>query len=239
MKRLIGAELLKLRTTRTGGLFLLGVVVVVALSVTAPSALVGRKADPHTVVEGAAALTLTLTLLLGIAMSAGDEQQGGLVNTLLVAPGRVRLVVAKGAAAATIGAVFALIAALLSLGLEFVFPSGATRLATQEAILVGVGIVLAGPLFAVLGVGVGTILRSQPLAVGVSPVWLYAAEQFISQLSYPAYTWLPGGAREALLRHVSVTHHIPSMWVGALLLAIYSLGACAIGAVALQRRDLA
>jgi ABC-2 type transport system permease protein len=239
MRRLIGAEMLKLRTTRTGGLFLVGVVVVVALAVTAPSALVGQKHDPHTVVEGAAALALTLILLLGMTMSAGDEQQGGVVNTLLVAPGRVRLVAAKGAAAAIIGAALALSAAVLSLGLELVYPAGATRLATQEVILTGVGIVLAGPLFALLGVGVGTILRSQPLAVGVSLVWLYAAEQLIGQLSYPAYTWLPGGAREALLRHVSRSHSIPPMWMGALLLASYALGASVLGAALLRRRELA
>jgi ABC-2 type transport system permease protein len=238
MKRLILAELLKLRTTRTAALFMLGVVAVVTLSVTAPSALVGKKQDPHTVVEGAAALALTLTLLLGIAVSAGDEQQGGLVNTLLVAPGRSRLVIAKALAAACAGVLLGLVAAALSLGLELVDPSGAVRLSTAEMLWTGVGIVVASPLFAMFGVGFGLIVRSQALAIGAILVWLLAAEQLISQLSYPTYTWLLGGASEALLRHVSSSHHIPPMWVGGLVLAAYACGACALGARLLTRRDL-
>jgi ABC-2 type transport system permease protein len=238
MNRLLLAELVKLRTTRTAALFLLGVVAVVLLAVTAPAALVGRKQDPHTVVEGAAALALTLTLLLGIVISAGDEQHGGLVTTLLVAPGRIRLVVAKALAAMCMGVLLGLVTAVLSLGLELVNPSGATRLSMAETLWTALGIVVASPLFAVLGVGVGLLLRSQALAIGAILVWLYAAEQLISQLSYPAYTWLLGGAREALLRHVSPSHHIPPMWVGGVLLAGYACAACALGAGWLTRRDL-
>ena len=238
MRRAVAAELLKLRTTHTGGLFLLAVVALVAISVSAPSVLVGGKHDPHTVVEGAASLALTLTLLLGITMSAGDEQQGGVVNSLLVAPRRARLVVAKVVAAMAVGVLFAAITALLSIGIELIFPAGAAGLSAEEALLTAGGIMVAGPLFAMLGIGVGTILRSQALAVGASLVWLYVGELFASQLSYPAYTWLPGGAREALLRHVSATHVIPPMWAGGLVLAVYGLCTCAIGAGLLSQRDL-
>jgi hypothetical protein len=147
-------------------------------------------------------------------------------------------VVAKVVAAMAVGALFATITAVLSIGIELVFPAHAAPISTLEAILTAVGIVVAGPLFAMLGIGAGTILRSQPLAVGASLVWLYVGELFVSQLSYPAYTWLPGGAREALVRHVSATHVIPPMWVGGLVLAVYGLGACAIGAGLLRKRDL-
>jgi ABC-2 type transport system permease protein len=235
MRRAVAAELLKLRTTHTGGLFLLAVVALVAISVSAPSVLVGGKHDPHTVVEGAASLALTLTLLLGITMSAGDEQQGGVVNSLLVAPRRARLVVAKVVAAMAVGVLFAAITALLSIGIELIFPASAARISAKESLLTAGGIMVAGPL---LAIGVGTILRSQALAVGASLVWLYVGELFVSQLSYPAYTWLPGGDREALLRHVSATHVIPPMWAGGLVLAVYGLGMCAIGAWLLSQRDL-
>jgi ABC-2 type transport system permease protein len=238
MRRLILAELLKPRTTRTGVLFLAGVAALVAIAVTAPGALVGQKHDPHTIVEGAASLALTLTLLLGITMSAGDEQHGDLVNSLLVAPGRVRLVVAKALAGVVAGALLALITALSAIGLVEVTSPGTSGLPTQEIMLTASGILLAGPLFALIGIGVGIVLRSQAVAVGASLVWLYAGEQLISQLSYPVYLWLPGGAREALLRHVSTTHTIPPMWVGGVLLVAYAVGACAVGATLLRRRDL-
>jgi hypothetical protein len=238
MSALVAAELLKLRTTRTGAWFLLGVGALVALAVLAPATLVGRKHDPHTVVEGAATLALTLTLLLGIVMSAGDEQHGGVVSSLLVAPRRGRLVGAKAVAAGLVGAVCALLAAALSIGLVVLQALGGPGLTASEALLTAAGIVAAGPLFALLGLGVGSVLRSQALAIGASLLWLYAGEQLVSQVSYPAYLWLPSGAREALLRHVSATHHIPPMWVGGLLLAAYGLCACGAAALVLPRRDL-
>jgi hypothetical protein len=190
------------------------------------------------VVEGAAAFALTLTMLLGIVISAGDEQHGGLVTTLLVAPERIRLVVAKVLAATCVGVLLGLVTAVLSLGLELIDPSGANRLSTAETLWTAVGIVVASPLFAVFGVGIGLLVRPQALAVGAILVWLYAAEQLISQVSYPAYTLLLGGAREALLRHVSPSHRMPPMWVGGVVLAIYACAACALGAGLLTRRDL-
>src|SRR5262249_30972034 len=156
----------------------------------------------------------------------------------LQAPRRGRLVMAKALAAACAGVLLGLVAAVLSLGLELLDPSGATRLATAETLWTGAGIVVASPLFAVLGVGFRLIVRSQALAIGAILVWLLAAEQLISQWSYPAYVWLLGGAREALLRHASTSHHIPPMWVGALMLAAYACGVCALGAGLLTRRDL-
>ena len=66
---------------------------------------------------------------------------------------------------------------------------------------------------------------------------LFAAEQLISQLSYPAYTWLLGGTREAMLRHVSASHHSPPVWVGGLVLVGYACAVCVLGAGLLTRRD--
>jgi ABC-2 type transport system permease protein len=238
MNALVASELLKLRTTRTGAWLVLGLVAVVALAVLAPATLVGRKHDPHTIVEGAATVALTLLLLLGIVMGAGDEQHGGVVSSLLVAPHRARLVGAKVVAGGLVGVACALLTAMLSLGLELLLHPDGHGLSGAEALLTATGMVAAGPLFAVLGLGVGIVLRSQALAIGVSLLWLYAGEQLVSQVAYPASLWLPGGARAALLRHVSATHHIPPMWVGGLLLAAYGFGACGAAVFVLQRRDL-
>ena len=60
-----------------------------------------------------------------------------------------------------------------------------------------------------LGAAVGVILRNPALAACAIVLWSYAAEPFISALSYRAYIYLPGGARESLVHHHPAHHYIP------------------------------
>lgn len=58
-------------------------------------------------------------------------------------------------------------------------------------------------LYAVLGAGLGALLRRQLLTAGIIFVWLYFGESLISVLPGGAavYPWLPGGAVSALIGH--------------------------------------
>jgi len=76
------------------------------------------------------------------------------------------------------------------------------------------------------------------LAACVIVLWSYAAEPFISTLSYSVYIYLPGGARE-LAGHVSAHHYIPPPLAGGLILAGYALAAALAAALTFTRRDLA
>src|SRR5262249_23904367 len=73
--------------------------------------------------------------------------------------------------------------------------------------LVATGMLVATTAATVIGAAIGTITRSLPVAVAVPVLWIDIVEPLIAQVSYPLYMALPGGIREALLRHTSLHHH--------------------------------
>jgi hypothetical protein len=235
MSDLLAGELLKLRTTRAPALLLAGFVALVLLALTGPSMLVGSRHTSHPLIEGVGTLATVFALLLGIIISAGDQLHGTLRATLLIEPRRQRLFAARLAIAAGAGLSIGALAALLA---TTVAPLTTTPLSGKEALLTSLGLTAASVLFALLGHAAGTIAGNQTIAVAVSLVWLLVIEQLIAQTSYIAYSYLPGGSREALLRHHSHAHHIPPMWLGALTLVAYALTLTLTARRALQRREL-
>jgi len=103
----------------------------------------------------------------------------------------------------------------------------------------GVGSTAAAALCALLGAAVGVILRNPALAACAIVLWSYAAEPFISTLSYRAYIYLPGGARESLVHHHSAHHYIPPPLTGGLILAGWAAAAALAAALAFTLRDAA
>jgi hypothetical protein len=232
---LLAGEFLKLRTTRAPALLLAGFVALVLLALTGPSVLVGSRHTSHPLIEGVGTLATVFALLLGVSISAGDEQHGTLRASLLVQPRRRRLFAAKLTTAAGAGLSTGALAALLATTLA---PLTTTPLSSKEALLTGVGLTVASALFALLGNAAGTLAGNQTIALAVSLVWLFVIEQLIAQTSYSAYSYLPGGSREALLRHHSHAHHIPPMWPGGLTLTAYALALTLAAWRSFQRREL-
>jgi hypothetical protein len=97
---------------------------------------------------------------------------------------------------------------------------------------------VAAALSGLLGAAVGLLLRNPALAACVIVLWSYAVEPFISTLSYRVYRYLPGGAREALVRHVSAHHHVPPPQLGGLILAGVASAAALAAALRFTREDI-
>src|SRR5204863_2228575 len=116
--RLVGAELLKVRTTWLLlwlGLLVLGLeVLVIALHVSQNS--LSELAQPRNQrdVVSIAAVSALISLILGIVASAGEFANGTIGHTFLVAPVRERVALAKLAAAALAGAALALAACVFA-----------------------------------------------------------------------------------------------------------------------------
>jgi ABC-2 type transport system permease protein len=110
MKRLIRAELLKLRTTRDllwtavgAPLFVLASVALAIKSGSIPGdAPLDSGAGVRSVMAAASSGSL-LVLLLGITGTAGEYRHGTAVTTFLVTPDRQRTLLAKLVAAALVG----------------------------------------------------------------------------------------------------------------------------------------
>jgi len=81
------------------------------------------------------------------------------------------------------------------------------------------GLALAAPLFAVLGVCVGTLARNQPIALGGSLVWLLVVEPAVILGASGFGRWLPGASALALT--FSPDKALLSQLQGGLLLAVF------------------
>ena len=98
---------------------------------------------------------------------------------------------------------------------------------------------LALVVYALIGVGLGALIRNQVGAVVGALVYLFVVEVIIRSIPATAsfYKWLPGGALEAM----TATFQGPellSAWQGGLLLLGYGLLAAFLGTVLAVRRDV-
>jgi ABC-2 type transport system permease protein len=247
MTRLVHAELLKLRTTRTARVLLAlaaagtaALVAVVLLAGRPGQPALGEDALRQLLLVPAQPLTVA-ALVLGILGMAGELRHGTATPTFLVTPGRGRVLAAKLAAAALTGLAMALAssAAVLAVGLPWLRARGIdVALADPGAAARAAGLAAAVALFAVLGTGLAALLRNQVAALVVGLLWWSQGVERVlaGLLQQPGLErWLPMGAAAALTRPGGGT--LP-MWAGAPVLAGYGLLLALLGGRLLARRDL-
>ena len=248
MTRLVRAELLKLWTTRTARVLLaLAAAGTAALTVLVLT-FAGRPGQPalgddalrQLVLAPNGPLTLA-ALVLGILGMAGEFRHGTATPTFLVTPVRGRVVAAKLVAAAVAGLAIALVAAAVVLAIALPWlPAKGVHAGVADP---GLGARVAGlaatvTLSAVLGTGLGALLRNQFAAVIVGLLWWQGGieELVVGLLRRPGLErWLPDGAALALTAPGDGT--LP-MWAGGLVFAAYGLALALLGGRLVARRDL-
>ena len=138
------------------------------------------SADGISRVMAAASSGALLLLVIGILMTAGEFRHGTATSTFLISPDRRRVIGAKLAAAALVGAVVAArCPSLLTLAvaLPWLATEGVDASAyTSEAVAALLGSVGATVLGAVVGVGFGAMVRNQTAAITVALVWTQVVE---------------------------------------------------------------
>lgn len=112
MTRLVGAEFLKLRTTRTFYALTPGALALIVLIAGAASLALELEdtADPGREIITIAELVQTLALVLGVLAASTEFRHGTITPTLLVTPSRGPLVAAKLGAHLVAGLALGLIA---------------------------------------------------------------------------------------------------------------------------------
>jgi ABC-2 type transport system permease protein len=250
MTRLVRAEWTKLFTTRVWIGLLLGACVMVAgftvlLTAFAGDAESGIPAVGTEVYEelafATAANVVVLFLILGVIGMTQEYRHRTATPTFLAAPRRGRVVVAKLIAYALAAVPFALLVLAVNY-LVVVVHAGARGAAPSLTgdnlrILGSAGLALV--IYAVIGVGIGALLRNQVGAIVGALVYLFVVEPIIRQIpaTAAAYKWMPGGALEAL----TATFEGPELmepWQGGLLLLGYGLLAALLGTLLAVRRDV-
>lgn len=276
MIRLVRSELLKLLTTRTAwtmplAMFLLGAVFV---GITGGFMLWGKIQTPAGVISpvdafdeatlarviytGGIQLGYLLAMVIGILAIGAEFRHKTLTGTLLAAPRRLQTLVAKAVAVAILVALNALahVAGSFAAGATILSAKGLPILPDPSDMLgVFARIVLVLVLWGLVGLGLGSVITNQVVAlfVGVAVAWIVeplvafglgfvdwgsgVARWFPSQATSAALSVFSGadpGATQAL----GGPEDPLSWWVGSLTLLVYAVVLLGFGAAGLRRRDV-
>lgn len=248
MIQLIGAEALKLRTTRTFRLLAFGVLGLVAVAVGATSAATsfGPGSNPVRATLALAGLAQTCALVAGGLAVTGEFRHKTITQAVLITPRRSRLLAAKLIMLTAAGLAFGLLA--YGTAVAVALPVLATRHIPSQAGDVQLAGIIAGgavatALCAALGVGIGAVIRNQVGTIVAVLSLLYVAEPmlgFIPGLGGAIQKFGLGG----LASGASGTTGFPAganllgQAAAILVLAAYPAAALLAGAALLRRRDI-
>jgi ABC-2 type transport system permease protein len=259
MTRLVRAEWTKLLTTRVWLGLLAGACVMAAGFAAILTAFAGETqngqpglppvGDPgfEQLAFAVASRTAILFLILGIIGMTQEYRHRTATPTFLTTPRRWRVVVAKLLAYALVAVPMASLVTAVTV-LTVTIYAGARGAAPSFTsanleMLARSGLVLV--IYAVIGVGVGALLRNQVGAIVGSLVYLFVVEALVASIGAisGAFKWMPGGAVQALTAPDVSTPGFPgpdllTAWQGGLLLLGYGLLAAFLGTVLAVRRDV-
>ena len=242
---LIRAETRKLTTTKLPWAFLAVLVVIAGLDaaiVAFGTDMGGSKAFIATATDQQSLMAFAFNAMLGTAMfgavaAAREYGHTTVVPTFLTTPRRHRAVVAQLTAVAAAGAILALVGqalvvtgvaiALRTTDYGFLVPTGdvAQLLATTT---------MAGAVGAVLGAGLGSVIRNVGGAVIAVVLVLFVVPPMTAQLLTGAGPWTPTN----LFAVISGASTDVALWAALLAIAAWALIPAGAGMLAVDRRDV-
>ncbi len=250
MIRLVRAEWTKLFTTKVWLGLLLGAVVMVAAFAIFFTAFAG---DPEAgippvgtplyeeIALSTGANATILFLILGVIGMTQEYRHRTATPTFLTTPRRGLVVAAKIVAYALASLLFALVVMAVNYVVVAIHAGalGAAPPLDGDNLITLARSALALVIYAVIGVGLGALLRNQVGAIVGGLVYLFVVEPIIRSVpaTAGAYKWMPGGGLEAL----TATFQGPEVlgaWQGGLLLLGYGLVAALLGTFLAVRRDV-
>lgn len=238
--RLVGAELLKLRTVPLPRVVLL---TAVAGAAALGHVLVRVAGNADKDVDLADVLTAVsqplffLAVVVAVFATAGEFRHQTVRTTLLHAPRRGSVAVATAVTSASYGTVLALLGATTAVGSAALTMRLDGLPVTSGGAIGGLAATVAlAAGWAVLGAGVGMLTRSTTASITAILVWKLGLEGVVPVVSGRPQlaAWLPGGAADAILQ--SGAHYLGPATGGAVF-AAYAAGFFVAGAALFVRRD--
>ena len=253
MRRLIAGEFGKLFTTR---LWLWLLLASMALTALYASLAIAFDDDPDNfapslnspaaqrllfAVAGGAAKSL-VAVLAAIGLT-GEFRHKTVTATFLATPHRGRVVAAKLVTYAVVGAGYGLvcIGVVAAIALAWLSTKGIHVTMTGNSVPATLaGVIATVAVFAVLGVGLGALLRDQVATVVALLIYLFVAEPIITRISALGdwTRYLPGPAASALTQVTLDNQAFLHPWQGGLVLAVYGVAFAIAGTLLAVRRDV-
>ncbi|MGH3714122.1 MAG: ABC transporter permease [Micromonosporaceae bacterium] len=195
---------------------------------------------------------LMFALLLGTLLMTNEYAHQTATATFLVTPRRHLVVLAKLATALGVGVLFWAIATLVDLvgGALYLASAGVGPQLAAPKVLTALGLnLLAYVLWAIFGIGLGTLIRSQIGAVIVAiAVYVLTGTLGLGVLfmlsQWTELSWLtdlgvllPSTASDLMVTGIDFVK-MPPRWVGGVILVGYGVLAGVVGTLLTQRRDI-
>lgn len=245
MQPLISSEFRKLSTVRGPWLLLAAGPLIVVAGITGLAESGGSVHDPAQQGKALAhvGLAALVTLIFGILAVAGEYRRGTITDTFLSFPARGRVLSAKLAVYGLVGAVVGLVSSAVAVATTAAWwaaKGGSLQLSTADTWRTLGGGVAANLAFAVIGVGVGALIRNLAAAVAAALAWITLIEGIAGQLVGSGLArWLPFYASEALDRtSISATTRLLPQWGGGLVLLGYAALFAAAAIITTLNRDV-
>ncbi|MEV6012337.1 hypothetical protein AB0M29_36730 [Streptomyces sp. NPDC051976] len=246
MGLLIHIEMYKLRTVRAPLILLALSQLIIVGGVSGLAMSAGDLHDPTLAAEALAhaGLVSLLTLVLGITAVAGEYRNKTITDTYLSTPRRGRAVQAKLVAYGIAGSFFAVCNAVTAVVTARIWwavndvPFHVTSPGVWHTL---VGCAVWNVAFAVIGVGIGALVRNLTAAVAGALAWIALVEGIIGQLIGGGLArWLPFASGSALgdMTVAGSTVHPLSQIGGGMVLAAYAAVFALIAVTTTVRRDV-
>ena len=237
------SELLKLRTTRTMALLMLGAAALTlfAICVEGISPATGKLAQEQTQRELLSAVTsgVLFATFAGLLAVTSEFRYGTIRPTLLIEPRRHVVLMAKLAAAALAGIVIGAVSVAVAFG------GGSAVLAVRgvdfavngpHSLELGLGAVAVAALSAVIGAAVGALIRNQSGAILALVIYAFVVDAVLFAAIPSLGRFLPGKAGDALLGRPD--DHLLAPGAGAIVLALWALAFVVATTLRISRSDV-
>ena len=243
MSALLRAELLKLRTTRTFAA-LIGSALAISLLVLVLATTLGvyrTEGEARAVMAGD--FTGLFILLLGAMGMAGEWRHRTITSTVLAAPDRLKLMIAKALSYAVAGVVVSFVVTVLLFLVGTIILNARDQFTLDASTLVDVlwrNLVVAAYLGA-LGVCIGAIVRNQVTAIVGLLVYSFVVEFTLFGLAPDVAKFSPFNGAPSGVIDVSFDGgpaNLLEPGIAALVMIGWVALSFAAGAVLLRRRDL-